>query len=141
MKFIVILILTLFALNQSSRLKSKVNISFIILSVTHNVHGSVTTPIVRPYVTLYVSLRNATHPALNLRTQYVMSNVRNLNAKSSVQIKDVKDLTVPNVSLYVNSHIVSPTVKRPNLNANLSAKNPIVTGNVISQTALNPNVN
>ena len=97
--------------------------------------------IVQLFVTLFVNLRNATHPALNLRTQYVMSNVRNLNAKSSVQIKDVKDLTVPNVSLFVNNLIVLLIVRLLNLNANLSAKNPIVTGNVINLTVLNPNVN
>jgi hypothetical protein len=72
---------------------------------------------------------------------FAMLNAKNPNAKLNVPIKDVKCSTAPNVSLYANNHTVLLIAKLLNQNANQSAKNQNVTGNVINQLALNLNVN
>jgi hypothetical protein len=83
---------------------------------------------------------NAIHHVLNLKMQFAMLNVKNLNAKLNALIKDAKCSIALSVLLYASNLIVLPTVKRPNPNANLSAKNLNVTGNVINLNVLNLNV-
>jgi hypothetical protein len=70
-----------------------------------------------------------------------MLNVKNPNVKLNVPIKDVKCLTVPNALQYANNPTVLLIAKPLNQNVNQSVKNQNVTGNVINQLALNPNVN
>merc|ERR1711934_827602 len=78
---------------------------------------------------------------LNPKTLFATSNVKNPNAKLNAPIKDVKCLTVLNVSLSANNPIVSLTVKHLNPNANLFARNQNVTGNATNPHALNPSAN
>ena len=62
-----------------------------------NVHGNVMIRIVQRYVIQFVNLQNAIHLALNPKTQFAMSNVKNLNVKLNVLIKDVKQQIAQNV--------------------------------------------
>jgi hypothetical protein len=79
--------------------------------------------------------------ALNQKTLFAMLNVKNLNVKLNAQTRDVKCSTVQNVLLYAKPHIALLTVKLPNLNVKLFAKNQNVTGNATNQTVPNLNVN
>ena len=97
-------------LNARVKTKTKVIINkyiiFVIHSVILNVHGNAMIHIAQQYVIQFVNLQNAIHHALNLKTQFVMSNVKNLNVKLNVRIKDAKQQIAQNVLLYVNNHIV-----------------------------------
>merc|ERR1712151_204787 len=81
------------------------------------------------------------HHVLNQKMPSVMLNVKNQNAKSNAQIKDVKCSTAPNALLYANNPIALLIAKLPNQNANQSVKNLNVTGNAINQLALNLSAN
>jgi hypothetical protein len=97
-------------LNARVKTKTKVIINkfiiFVIHSVILNVHGNAMIHIAQQYVIQFVNLQNAIHHALNPKTQFAMSNVKNLNVKLNVRIKDAKQQIAQNVLLYVNNHIV-----------------------------------
>ncbi len=73
---------------------SKLNIK---ISAIPNVHGNAMILTAPQFAIQYVSLLNVIPVALNLKTQFVMSNVKNQNVKLNAQIKDAKCLTVLNV--------------------------------------------
>jgi hypothetical protein len=98
-------------------------------------------PIVQLFVIQFANPQNVILLALNPKTLFVTLNVKNLNAKLNVLIKDVKCLTVLNVLPSANNLIASHIAKPLNPNVNQSAKNLNVTGNAINQLALNLNVN
>ena len=105
MKFsLYIVLLTITSLSCSmlkAKTKTKVNISkfnvCFIPSVILNAHGNVMILIVQQYVIQFVNLQNATHRALSPKTQFAMLNVKNLNAKLNVPIKDAKQQTAQSV--------------------------------------------
>jgi len=89
----------------------------------------------------FVNLQNVIHHVKNLKTPFVMSNVKDLIVKSCALIKLVKWKIVLNVLPFVNLLIVLLTVKFLNLNVKLFVKNQDVTGNATNLNAQNQNVN
>ena len=84
------------------------NISFLIknkISAILNAHGNVMIPIVQLFVIQFANPQNVILLALNPKTLFVTLNVKNLNAKLNVLIKDVKCLTVLNVLPSANNLI------------------------------------
>jgi len=99
------------------------------------------TLIAQLFAILSANLLNATLLAPSPKTQFVMSNAKNPNAKLNAQIKDVKCLIAQSALQYVNNLIASLIAKLQNQNANLFAKNPNAIGNATSPIAPSQSAN
>jgi len=89
----------------------------------------------------FVNHQNVTHHVKNLKTLFVMSNVKDQIVKLCAQIRLVKWKIAQNVLPFVNLLIVLLIVKYLNQNVKPFVKNQDVIGNATNQNAQNQNVN